>query len=229
MIHIKFRNSKSQTSFHIRTKLADGVTHSTRSVSVNPELIDNEPYIRSRWNMIMRVAAEYANETHDEVVHLGGGMQTIQAFKAKRAARPDPIQPCNELMEKFGNLNKFRAFIRVAYKTYGIDRIGVILEEFQTQHNEVVSKRNEIEAKFLVRQAKAVKIIKLMEAEGVALEDITSPRVLSALANEKIVGDKRYQIIHEGQVTNWNGFGCMPEVFRYGIATNMSLEDYRVQ
>ena len=120
------------------------------------------------------------------------------ARRLKSALKPLEVSQLEEIKEKLEDIIEFRK------------------DELKDQEREQADKL-----------AKIAKVKELMEADGLALDDLQD--VVGSTRKKRAPLPPKYEITVDGEYTSWTGQGRMPKVFKERIDAGASKEDFLIK
>lgn len=136
----------------------------------------------------------------------------------------------DELILAFGHLGKFKALLRHAFKNHGIEKVTQIHNEFGKMIINYEKDKAEQEALELQKRKVAINILKQLQESGIDIEMLQDSKTLAMFKNQEVAKEKKtqYQMMHNGEVINWNGEGKQPLAFTLALQNGGDLKNFAI-
>ncbi|MFP3036682.1 MAG: H-NS family histone-like protein [Arsenophonus sp. ER-BJ3-MAG3] len=137
----------------------------------------------------------------------------------------------SDSLKYFKSLNNIRT-LRAIVKEMPLESLQEIHDKFNTVVDERREDENQVKAQLEAHSQKIAKYIKLLEGEGLSLDDLVTAKIPSKISShiKRIVRPAKYQYKDDsGEIKTWTGQGRTPAAIKKAMEQkDKKLDDFLI-
>ncbi|MDR5618021.1 H-NS family nucleoid-associated regulatory protein [Arsenophonus sp.] len=136
----------------------------------------------------------------------------------------------SDSLKYFKSLNNIRT-LRAIAREMPLESLQEIHDKFNTVVDERREDENQARAQLEAHSQKIAKYIKLLEGEGLSLDDLVTAKTASKTSNrtKRAARPAKFQYKDEnGEIKTWTGQGRTPAVIKKALGEGKDMDDFLI-
>ncbi|WP_334472184.1 H-NS family histone-like protein [Arsenophonus sp. PmNCSU2021_1] len=136
----------------------------------------------------------------------------------------------SDSLKYFKSLNNIRT-LRAIAREMPLESLQEIHDKFNTVVDERREDENQARAQLEAHSQKIAKYIKLLEGEGLSLDDLVTAKTPSKTSNrtKRAARPAKFQYKDEnGEIKTWTGQGRTPAVIKKALTNGKNMDDFLI-